>query len=195
MGSLPIWVDEDAWLRAGRGESRQPRGPAPLGRAWGRSAQLHGGPVNQDLGSLDINHITEGPSRWRIGAHSGGSCGIDFDYITKVDINHVIYTYNTAPATLDIGGIHLAQSATGAPNNPGAWAFSGSFGIGDLGASTPTPATIDVGTDASGNPSMQMNLPMTGTIRVEDVTFGGTDFGPSAIDGITVHHLNVQMVP
>jgi len=42
---------------------------------------------------------------------------------------------------------------------------------------------------------MFYNLPMKGTVRVEDVTFGGTDFGPSAIDGITVHHLLVQFSP
>jgi hypothetical protein len=34
---------------------------------------------------------------------------------------------------------------------------------------------------------------MQGTLRVEDVTFGGNSFGPIAIDGINVHHLLLKI--
>jgi hypothetical protein len=36
---------------------------------------------------------------------------------------------------------------------------------------------------------------MQGTLRVEDVNFGGNDFGPIAIDGIQVHRLVVKISP
>jgi hypothetical protein len=38
---------------------------------------------------------------------------------------------------------------------------------------------------------MLLNLPMKGCIRVKDVSIGAQDFGPCAIDGITVHHLKL----
>jgi len=30
---------------------------------------------------------------------------------------------------------------------------------------------------------------------VENVNFGGSDFGPLALDGLTVHHLEIQFHP
>jgi hypothetical protein len=72
------------------------------------------------------------------------------------------------------------------------WVFSGNLKIGNIG--TGNPAKIDVGTDAgTGTPTLYLNLPMQGTLGVENVTFGGNNFGPIAIDGINVHHLNVKI--
>ncbi len=78
------------------------------------------------------------------------------------------------------------------------------FQIGDLrgvdidvdndpaNATVPNPATIDVGTDAgTGETSMRLNLPMKGTFRAKDINFGGNSYGSVAIDGITVHRLNL----
>jgi hypothetical protein len=42
---------------------------------------------------------------------------------------------------------------------------------------------------------MQLKLPMEGSLRVEDVKFGGSDFGPLALDGIEVHRLAIQINP
>ena len=122
--------------------------------------------------------------------------------------------YVTTREALTLSGIHLAGSAVGTPaipddpTTPSTWVFSGNFKIGNI--DTGHPATIDVGTDA-GITSLYLNLPMQGTLRVEKVIFGTNtvssdpnynsnfaegaplNFGPIAIDGINVHHLNVKI--
>ena len=69
------------------------------------------------------------------------------------------------------------------------------FKIGSIGDTYNTPATIDVATDSSNNTSLSLSLPMSGTVRVADVNFGGQDFGPIAIDNIQFHRLNVKISP
>jgi hypothetical protein len=159
---------------------------------------------NQDIGSLAFSDVREGPSELLFAAHRDGSCGIDFEYNTTLNIESADYTYNTAADHLAFDGIHLAEFAAGSPEDPTSWGFSGRFRVGDLDGAeidvdsdpnnpaVPNPATIDIGTDpGTGNTSLAISAPMKGTIRVEDVKFGGTDFGPCAIDGITVHRLDL----
>ncbi len=158
---------------------------------------------NQSLGSLNLDALSMGPSMLRFSAHANGTSGIDFDYSTIVYAQAFRYTYTTTPVlpdttgTLTLTGIHLMGAATGTaddPSNPATWVFTGTnnvFRIGNIG--TGNPATIDVSTDTGGTTSLNLNLPMQGSLRVENVTFGGNDFGPIAIDGINVHHLNVKI--
>ena len=40
-----------------------------------------------------------------------------------------------------------------------------------------------------------LSLPIAGTVRMENVAFGGQDLGLIAIDGIQVHRLNVKSPP
>jgi hypothetical protein len=141
---------------------------------------------DQDLGSLLMDRVIRSDESLNIGAHGG----VDFDYTGRLDIGELRYTYNTAPQSLTATGIHLAESAAGAPENPAAWVFTGAFKVGDI---SNNPATIDVGTNSSDRTSMFLNLPMQGCLRIENVNFGGVDFGPCVIDGITVHRLQIQM--
>jgi len=139
----------------------------------------------------------------RFGAHANGTSGVDFDYSTIVYAQAFRYTYTTTPVlpdttgTLALTGIHLMGAATGTaddPSNPATWKFTGTnnvFRIGNI--DTGNPATIDVSTDTGGTTSLNLNLPMQGSLRVENVNFGGNDFGPIAIDGINVHHLYVKI--
>ena len=139
----------------------------------------------------------------RFGAHANGTSGVDFDYSTIVYAQAFRYTYTKTPVlpdttgTLALTGIHLMGAATGTaddPSNPATWEFTGTnnvFRIGNI--DTGNPAKIDVGTDALGVTSLFFTLPMQGSLRVESVTFGGNNFGPIAIDGINVHHLNVKI--
>lgn len=162
----------------------------------------------QDIGSLSFGGVTQGPSQFLIAAHNDGTRGIDYEFFTKLGIDSVGYAYNNAPSSFAMSGIHAVGTAAGAPEDPSSWSFSGEFMIGDLdgeeidvdndpgNAAAPNPATIDVGTDTTtGNTSMVLGAPMKGTIRIEDVSFGGASFGPCAIDGITVHHLNLTFSP
>jgi hypothetical protein len=159
---------------------------------------------DQDIGSLAFNGVREGPAELLFAAHRDGTCGIDFEYNTTLNIDSVDYTYNTTPDYLAFNGIHAAEFAAGSPEDPTSWGFSGRFRVGDLDGTeidvdsdpnnpaVPNPATIDIGTDpGTGYTSLAISAPMKGTIRVEDVKFGGTDFGPCAIDGITVHRLDL----
>lgn len=163
---------------------------------------------NQDIGSLALGGVTEGPAELLIAAHQGGYQGIDYEYTTVFNLDSLNYTYNSGPNSFNMSGVHLAGTAAGSPEDPASWSFSGKFQIGDLdgeeidvdndpgNAAVPNPATIDVGTDtATGNTTMVLALPMKGTARVEDVTMGGRSLGPCAIDGITVHHLNLTFSP
>lgn len=162
---------------------------------------------NQDLGSIQFDIKDVDPSVFILTSHGAGASGIEFEYHSNLQIDNFTYNYNTTGGSLNIAGIHLAESATGAPNDPSTWAFSGQFQIGDIiGGTIPidnnpsntayaNPATFDVGTSSDGTTSAYLNLPMKGTIRVESVNLGGTDFGPIAIDGITVHHLALRLNP
>jgi hypothetical protein len=63
-----------------------------------------------------------------------------------------------------------------------------------LGIFDNDPARFDVITETINNTThVILDLPMTGTLRIEDLAFGGEDFGPCAIDGIKVHRLSVEI--
>ncbi len=153
---------------------------------------------NQSLGSINLDALTMGPSVYRIGAHVDGTGGgYDFDYTTRLYAQAFRYT-DKASQTLNLSGIHLVGSATGAADNPAdptTWQFAGAnnvFRIGNIDSGN--PAKVDVVTDTStGETSLYLNLPMEGSLRVENVTFGGNNFGPIAIDGINVHRLTLQI--
>jgi len=150
----------------------------------------------QDLGAMDLGVIHKPSYALYLSDHAAS--GVDFEYDAAANVDAFRYTYNTAPETFELQGIHLAGSATGAPEDPATWAFTGNFEIGDM--FNANPATFDVGsfTDSgTGNrlAAIVMNLPMSGAIRVEDVRFGAQDFGPCAIGGLVVHRLKVMLVP
>jgi hypothetical protein len=173
----------------------------------------------QSLGSLNLDAVSQGPSLLRFWAHPAS--GISFDYTTVISavafdglgnpIGGLHYHYNTTTAgVLSFSNINIAGSATGDPEASDfttvPWVFSGTFKIGTIGDADVydngnlifkgnQPATIDIGTDNSNNSYISQNLPMSGTIRVADVNFGGQDFGPIAIDNIQVHRLNLKISP
>ena len=143
---------------------------------------------DQPLGSLKVSDIVRTENNVMIGAHGG----IDFEYKEKIAIGSAQFT--TPANALTVTGIHLSATASGSLEGaPSSWTYSGPFKIGDIAGGN--PAQIDIGTDASGVTSMRYELPMAGSIRVENVTFGGSDFGPLALDGLTVHHLAIQFHP
>ncbi len=149
--------------------------------------------ADQSLGSLHIGPMTEGPSTLRISAPIAGS-GIEFDYTTRLDIGVLKYAYNSSNS-LALSGVHLFGSASGAPEDPASWAMTGNFHIGEHPADKPNPASIVVGAELNDVTSTYINLPMQGSLRVENVAFGPTSFGPMAIDGINVHRLQLRLTP
>jgi hypothetical protein len=167
---------------------------------------------SQDLGSIQFDAMNVDPSIFNVTTHGAGMSGIEFEYLSNWKVQNFTYTYNSTPVSpdtgvLNIAGIHIAESSSGAPENPSSWVFSGRFRVGDIvggnidvdnnsgNAAVSNPATFDVGTTDDGITSVYMNIPMKGTIRAEEVNFGGTNFGPVAIDGITAHHIFVKLNP
>jgi len=167
---------------------------------------------SQDLGSIrfDIRNID--PTIFKVTSHGEGASGYEFEYLSNWQFDNFSYAYAEGKS-LSVSGIHIAERASGASDNPAdpsTWEFDGRFRVGDLyggtididddpgNAAISNPATFDVGTDTSTSPSntcMFLNLPMKGSIRVENVNIGGTGFGPVAIDGITVHRLGFKFDP
>jgi len=154
---------------------------------------------NQSLGGINLDAFTMGPSLYRLGAHADGTGGgYDFDITTRAYAQAFRYTYNTVPETLTLSGIHLVNSATGATDNPAdptTWEFTGTgnfFRIGNIDNSD--PAKFDVVSDSTtGVTSLVLSLPIEGSLRVENVVFGGNSFGPIAIDGIKAHRLTIEI--
>ena len=132
-----------------------------------------------------------------IGAHAG-STGIDFAYETQLYASSFQYNYNNTSGALSFKNIYLANAANGAndnPADPSTWHFTGNnrFQIGNIDTN---PATFDVGTNKTDpdDTALFLNLPMSGSLRIGEVDFGGTPLlGPIAIDGIDVHHLIVKI--
>ncbi|WP_319525295.1 DUF6160 family protein [uncultured Desulfosarcina sp.] len=147
-----------------------------------------------DIGSLDIDNVTQQPSTLRIGAPTDGSQSALWDLATQIDLDCISYTYNDTAQALTFAGIHLAATATGDPTDPTLWEFDGQFNIGDL--ENDNPAAFEVGTDSdTGLTLVTLSLPMQGSLRIEDIDFGGQSFGPAAIDGLQVHRLSVMLIP
>jgi len=163
---------------------------------------------NQDLGSILLDSMSIGPDITKISSHTApDSSGLEIEYLTKRSLANAYYTYNSAGDSLHVKGLSLCgTTGTGDdPADPSTWNLGGQFRFGDLFGGVidnvknpghPNPVTFDVGTDTSTDPSNTIavvNIPMKGIIRVADVNFGGTDFGPCAIDNITVHHLLIKL--
>jgi hypothetical protein len=148
---------------------------------------------DQDLGVLEIGNIDIPNSHY----YSTPVGGVGFEFGQFMNIEQYKYTYNTSPLSLSMTGVHLAQTVTGDPTDPSFWTFSGQFHIGDIfgdvfNYGTPNPAELRVSTIGPST-HLIMDLPMNGNLRIEDLDFAGQDFGPMAIDGLTVHRLQVQI--
>jgi hypothetical protein len=144
----------------------------------------------QPLGSLEVSKIISTENNWLIGAHGG----VSFEYTQNIAISSALYNYNTTHA-LAFSGIHFfGTTVVGVPEDPSTWtSYPGTFQIGNMTGGN--PATFDIGTDAAGTSAIILGLPMTGSIRMTDVNFGGSDFGPLALDNLNVHRLLIQIHP
>ena len=153
----------------------------------------------QRIGGAGAENFRNPESYWTMGAHGSG---MDFQYDVYLRTDRIFLAYNPSGATglFALDGIHVTgsfadmddfdidNSATwDIPTNPSQWQRNGRFSIGNM--DTGRPASLDVGASALG-----FELPMNGTVRVENLHFGAQDFGPIAIDNIRVHSLTL-LVP
>jgi hypothetical protein len=136
-----------------------------------------------------------------------GQGGIGFQLEARTGFDEFIWNYSEAGGEFRIGGFKMVDffdnPLTDDHTDPATWAPEGRFVIGSLDVrdqgDTIRPATFQVVEDAGGG-VLRMNLPMQGSIRIEEV--GMTDlsnnkmgFGPIIIDGLDVHRLQVDFLP
>lgn len=161
------------------------------------------------IGSLSVQDMTLSNLHLAMGPHAGSN-GIDFELEQRLTIGELSYGYNSTDS-LTFTGITLAQSFTGGLQAPNSWAPTGAFTIGDVAGGN--PATIDIVadnqtawnfTDANGvaysvdNPRyntayLGLNLPMSGSVRVENISFGGNNMGLLAIDNLNAQKLYIEI--
>jgi hypothetical protein len=77
------------------------------------------------------------------------------------------------------------------------------FTIGDLdprdkqdpAGFEPAIASFGVAQDDEGRGFFRVHLPMQGSIRMEEVEFGGKNFGPNIIDNMDVKFFQADLIP
>jgi len=154
-------------------------------------------------GELAIDNFTTPQRYFTMGAHGSG---MDFQHAFQMHTDRLAFTYNTSGIsdTFELYGIHLVvgfddmadfdindSTTWDIPTDTSLWTSSGVFSIGDIDGGN--PATLDIGTAAGGQTVIRLELPMSGSLRVENLQFGGNDFGPLAIDGLQVHRLTLTI--
>jgi hypothetical protein len=178
--------------------------------------------INQDLGDLYIKGLfmgrtlTNGTSGYtppgntqtftmgespyiRISGHGSASRGLDLYASMNLYIDSLEYRYRPASTTNEVlvSGIYACNSFSGTVQTPSTWVASGNLQLGLYHpANYPAadyPVTIDVGT-SGGQTNLNLNLPLSGSIRVNDLIMDSThDLGPIAIDGVVMKMLNVRL--
>lgn len=162
---------------------------------------------DQALGGLHAGPI-EVPS-WQLflAPHNG----LDLEYDLSFHLQEFAYEYRVDdPGTTEdesqsliMSNLYLVQTFTqnsaDDPADSGTWEPQGMFQLGDLnvqGTSSYSPATIDVGVDPATNlAQVVMSLPCQGSLRIANLSVGGTSFGPIAIDNIQIHRLTIRYLP
>ena len=162
-----------------------------------------------DIGSLSVESMILSSFHLYMGPHAG-STGVDYEFGQRLTIADLSFNYNTTDA-LTFSGITFSNTFGGTLEDPATWSAVGEFQVGAV--LNGSPATLDIAadtqaswtmTDSNGvtysveNPRcdtgyIALNMPMSGSIRVENMNFGGNDLGLLAIDGINVQKLYIEI--
>jgi hypothetical protein len=129
-------------------------------------------------------------------AHS--TQGLDLYASLNAYIDSLELRYRPASSTVEfhIEALYACSSFTGAAEDPSTWVGSGNLKIGnftDPATGSTVYATMDVGT-LSGKTYLNLNLPLSGSIRINDFWMDNTyNLGPIAIDGAVIKKTNVML--
>lgn len=134
--------------------------------------------------------------------------GLGFQLETRLEIDEFRWEYNDNADELRFGGMQMTGWFDPSGNDytdPNTWTADGRFVIGRMdprdeesGSFVAAPATFHVVEDTSDpfdRSFLRIQLPMEGSIRIAETDFGAKTFGPAVIDGIYVHHLQVDLYP
>jgi len=151
---------------------------------------------NENIGRLGVEDMNLSSFHLYAGPHADN--GIDFEFGEQLSIKSFTYQYNSSTTSgfLALTGITFANTflPTGA---------NGEFLIGNLSESN--PAKIDILSDDTaewipgvvnprlGTAFISLDLPMQGSIHIDNVTMGGNNFGNLAIDNINIEKLYIEI--
>lgn len=167
---------------------------------WAQTINLKVGNLNwcgKSIGSLDIRNF-ELPA-WHVYLGSYGGSGIRYQLGFRTNIEEIRYNYGTQGEAFSVKGLQAAGSftsnASDNPADPATWKPSGEFTVGDALATSPNPASIDIGSRSETDDTLTIHMNMTaqGSIRASDIKFGTQSFGPMAIDGIKIHSMRMEL--
>lgn len=176
---------------------------------WDQQIDFDIGNINiagHDVGSLSVTNWSQPSFELYAGAHG---CGFDLEFRTQTKIDTISYNYSQTNS-MTVSGFTLCDSFTSNisddPSNPSTWSASGMFITGDLFNNN--PMIIDLISDdnknwiierdpadggnytvpnpRNGSGFVSITTPIKGSMRMENINIGGTDFGPLAIDGINL---------
>ncbi|MFA6011297.1 MAG: hypothetical protein WC799_15030 [Desulfobacteraceae bacterium] len=139
----------------------------------------------ENIGKINVNDFTLSSFHLYAGPHVNQT-GIDFETGQRTTIETMTYQYgNTEDLSLILSGVCLASSFNGTT-------AIGEFKVGDL--SSGKQASININYDISENRSfLALNLPMEGSLHIENITFGGNDLGALTLDGIHAEKLYIEL--
>ncbi|HNY65255.1 MAG TPA: hypothetical protein PKM41_07425 [Deltaproteobacteria bacterium] len=122
--------------------------------------------------------------------------GLYFRYLFQSNVNRLSLTYNSLDEALLFQGIRFARSFTGSAQTPSAWASQGSFLVGknDTISGDESFASINV-IKENNTLKLDMDIPMRGSVRIDNVQLGSRNCGPVAVDNIRVNNMSVQFIP
>lgn len=160
----------------------------------------------QDIGKLTLGPIEQKSYKFWLAPPDDNTLGdtdsgLYFKYWHQSHIGEVEYKYNSNES-LKLTNLTVANTISGDPKQPSTWVPSGSFLIGKNGGSDGDFARINITRTDLGNifnhdyrVQMELDLPMSGSLRIENLKIGATSFGPIAIDNINVHKLAITIRP
>lgn len=183
------------------------------------------GTNTHDLGAFYIGQIRQPTWRHYLAPREGGhGIDMENRFEMHIDKLAYAYQIDPDDPSnyqaLSFENIHIGQSfgfgtAGDDPADPSTWRSDiGEFQIGDMFGDLDSddkkhqharPAQFDAGVsdfdfadfDFGGDPlgAYRLRLPFEGSFRFEKAEYGGTDFGPGAIDGIKAYRFDAYLIP
>lgn len=205
---LGVFAYNNIWVRIDNGT------PVTIGYY----AQLLGLYVGRELTNITPNYLPYAGSSYTspwviISNHGGENAGFKFFGEVGAYLQDLVYVWNTNASTstaVIADGVYvygLMNETISNPTSPGSWTSRN--GMMKIGGTFPTYntggsivgtleryGTVDVGT-SGGKTVLSLNLPMAGSIRIKNVSFGtgsGTlNWGPIALDDIIFYTNRVNI--
>ncbi len=174
--------------------------------AWVQDMALYTGAITFDgenLGALEVKGM--GPKEFALYMTPAGvidnlpaNSGVTFQLEARASMDEFRWDYRgngSEDGQFLLGGGEVAGSFD-EQGNPDGRFIIGNLDPRDENAGALAPAMFRVMQDDDGRGFVRMNLPMEGSIRIDDIEMGEHDvYGPLHVDGMEIHHLQMDFAP